>query len=96
MIWIRSVDCNDEQYECESGIDVTSGVFLLCQAVLKKRDNVQAEYEAKLEAAALRKEERPTAKVSLVNTQRAFAKSSALYREIGGHFEIHRSLQQCF
>ncbi|XP_031658815.1 sorting nexin-30 [Oncorhynchus mykiss] len=33
------------------------------KAVLKKRDNVQAEYEAKLEAAALRKEERPTAKV---------------------------------
>uniref|UniRef100_A0A673Z857 Sorting nexin family member 30 n=1 Tax=Salmo trutta TaxID=8032 RepID=A0A673Z857_SALTR len=44
-------------------IDITSGVFLLCQAVLKKRDNVHAEYEAKLEAASLRKEERPTAKV---------------------------------
>uniref|UniRef100_A0A673Z9I5 Sorting nexin family member 30 n=1 Tax=Salmo trutta TaxID=8032 RepID=A0A673Z9I5_SALTR len=29
-------------------------------AVLKKRDNVHAEYEAKLEAASLRKEERPT------------------------------------
>uniref|UniRef100_A0A673Z9L5 Sorting nexin family member 30 n=1 Tax=Salmo trutta TaxID=8032 RepID=A0A673Z9L5_SALTR len=33
------------------------------KAVLKKRDNVHAEYEAKLEAASLRKEERPTAKV---------------------------------
>ncbi|KAL0963200.1 hypothetical protein UPYG_G00351060 [Umbra pygmaea] len=30
------------------------------KAVLKKRDNVQAEYEAKLEAAAFRKEERAT------------------------------------
>lgn len=29
------------------------------QSVLKKRDHVQAEYEAKLEAVALRKEERP-------------------------------------
>ncbi|KAK6316518.1 hypothetical protein J4Q44_G00140420 [Coregonus suidteri] len=35
------------------------------KTVLKKRDNVQAEYEAKLEAAALRKEERPTAKKSV-------------------------------
>lgn len=31
----------------------------LPQSVLKKRDQVQAEYEAKLEAVALRKEERP-------------------------------------
>ena len=29
------------------------------QSVLKKRDQVQAEYEAKLEAVALKKEERP-------------------------------------
>lgn len=36
-------------------------MFLLClpQSVLKKRDQVQAEYEAKLEAVALRKEDRP-------------------------------------
>ena len=33
--------------------------FLPPQSVLKKRDHVQAEYEAKLEAVALRKEERP-------------------------------------
>lgn len=33
--------------------------FLLLQSVLKKRDQVQAEYEAKLEAVALRKEDRP-------------------------------------
>lgn len=33
--------------------------FLPPQSVLKKRDQVQAEYEAKLEAVALRKEERP-------------------------------------
>ena len=33
--------------------------FLPLQSVLKKRDHVQAEYEAKLEAVALRKEERP-------------------------------------
>ncbi|MBZ3878387.1 hypothetical protein SUZIE_147685 [Sciurus carolinensis] len=32
---------------------------LLPQSVLKKRDQVQAEYEAKLEAVALRKEDRP-------------------------------------
>ncbi|XP_041741183.1 sorting nexin-30-like isoform X1 [Coregonus clupeaformis] len=31
------------------------------KAVLKKRDNIQAEYEAKLEAAAFQKEERPAA-----------------------------------
>lgn len=31
----------------------------LPQNVLKKRDQVQAEYEAKLEAVALRKEDRP-------------------------------------
>ena len=29
------------------------------QSVLKKRDQVQAEYETKLEAVALKKEERP-------------------------------------
>lgn len=33
--------------------------FLPPQNVLKKRDQVQAEYEAKLEAVALRKEDRP-------------------------------------
>lgn len=33
--------------------------FCLPQSVLKKRDQVQAEYEAKLEAVALRKEDRP-------------------------------------
>lgn len=34
-------------------------LFLFRQSVLKKRDQVQAEYEAKLEAVALRKEDRP-------------------------------------
>lgn len=33
--------------------------FCFLQSVLKKRDQVQAEYEAKLEAVALRKEDRP-------------------------------------
>lgn len=33
--------------------------FCLPQSVLKKRDQVQAEYEAKLEAVALRREDRP-------------------------------------
>jgi hypothetical protein len=42
-------------------VDSISHVFPFCfpQSVLKKRDQVQAEYEAKLEAVALRKEDRP-------------------------------------
>lgn len=41
------------------GLCMTCFPFLLPQSVLKKRDQVQAEYEAKLEAVALRKEDRP-------------------------------------
>lgn len=45
------------------GPSVNSGLqaspFCLPQSVLKKRDQVQAEYEAKLEAVALRREDRP-------------------------------------
>lgn len=42
-------------------VDSVLHASLLClpQSVLKKRDQVQAEYEAKLEAVALRKEDRP-------------------------------------
>lgn len=36
----------------------------LPQGVLKKRDQVHAEYEAKLEAVALRKEDRPKVKTA--------------------------------
>lgn len=36
-----------------------SSLFSCSQNVLKKRDQVQAEYEAKLEAVALKREDRP-------------------------------------
>ncbi|MGH0165430.1 UNVERIFIED_CONTAM: hypothetical protein FKN15_072769 [Acipenser sinensis] len=44
-------------------------LLLLLQNVLKKRDQVQAEYEAKLEAVAFRKEERPCAPTDVEKCQ---------------------------